>query len=69
MTEIFRRDQAEQYAPMAPAETARAARYLAASGFSERTIAAVLKADVDTVREMIRADGCEQRVIVRIGNE
>jgi transposase-like protein len=47
------RDRAELYAPKTPAEVARAARDLAASGYSDHTIAAILKVDTNYLRQMI----------------
>jgi hypothetical protein len=47
---IYRRDRAEPYARKTPAEIERAARDLAASGYTDQTIAAILKADLKAVR-------------------
>jgi hypothetical protein len=49
----FYREKAERYAPKTPKEVARTARDLAASGFSDYTVAAILKLDVNVVRQMI----------------
>lgn len=52
-SEIFRRDQAQRYAPKTPSEVLRAARDLAASGYSARTISVVLNIDIVVVHELI----------------
>jgi hypothetical protein len=49
----FYRDKAERHAPKTPQEVTAAAKDLAASGFSDYTVAAVLKLDVNVVRQMI----------------
>jgi hypothetical protein len=50
---IFYRDRSQQYAPRTPDETAQAAHALAADGFSDSTIAAILRLDVAAVRQLI----------------
>lgn len=45
--------RAEIHKPKTPAEMARAAHDLVRRGFSDHTIAAILKLDVNMVREMI----------------
>jgi hypothetical protein len=52
-SDIYRRDQAERYAPKTPEEGAAAARDLASSGYTDSTIGAVLKLDVNAVRQML----------------
>lgn len=49
----FYRDKAERHAPKTLKEVAAAAKDLAASGFSDYTVAAVLRLDVNVVRQMI----------------
>jgi hypothetical protein len=51
--EIFRRDQANQFAPKTPAEVAAAAKDLAANGYSDYTIGQILRLDVAAVRQLI----------------
>ena len=41
------------HAPKAPAEIAAAARRLSADGFSDHTVAAILKLDVIVVRSIV----------------
>jgi hypothetical protein len=51
--EQFRLDQAMKYAPSTPEEVARAARDLAHSGYSDHTISAILKVDLNSVRQLV----------------
>jgi hypothetical protein len=53
MSDIYYRDRAEAHAPKTAAEIERAARDLAASGFSDHTVAAILKLDVSAIRQML----------------
>jgi hypothetical protein len=53
MTDADYRARAEQHAPKTPAEVAATARDLAKQGFSDHTIAAILKLDVEVTRRMI----------------
>jgi hypothetical protein len=53
MSDVFHRDRAQMHAPRTPEEIARAARDLAASGFSDHTVAAILKVDVNALRKML----------------
>lgn len=53
MSDPFYRDRAEKYAPKTAEEIALAARDLAASGYSDHTVSAILKLDVNAVRELI----------------
>lgn len=50
--ESYRRDRAMEHAPKTQEEIERAARDLAASGFSDHTVSAILKIDVAVVRQM-----------------
>ena len=56
-SQIFRRDQAQRFAPKTADEIQQAARDLADTGHSDHTIAAILKADVNAVRAMIGQRG------------
>jgi hypothetical protein len=47
------RRRAEEHAPKTPAEVAQSARDLIKQGFSDHTVAAILKLDIDSVRQMI----------------
>jgi hypothetical protein len=53
VSDPFYRDRAEKHAPKTPQEVARAAQDLAASGYSDHTIASILKADVNAIRRLI----------------
>jgi len=53
MTDADYRARAEQHAPKTPAEVAATARNLASQGFSDHTVAAILKIDVQSARQMI----------------
>jgi hypothetical protein len=53
MTELTYRDLAKKHAPQTAQEIVRAAHELAAAGHSDHTIAAVLKLDVNAVRQLI----------------
>ena len=53
VTDPFYRDRAEKHAPKTAEEIAAAARDLAASGYSDHTISAILKLDVNGVRELV----------------
>lgn len=45
--------RAQQNAPKTPAEVAAAACELANRGFSDHTVAAILRIDVEAIRQMI----------------
>jgi transposase len=53
MNDIFYRDRAQMHAPKTADEIERAAKDLAASGYSDHTVAAILNVDVAAVRQMI----------------
>jgi hypothetical protein len=53
VSDPYYRDRAELHAPKTTEEVAKAARDLAASGFSDHTIAAILKIDTNYLRQLI----------------
>jgi hypothetical protein len=53
MSEAFYHERAQTHAPKTAAEIERAARDLAASGFSDHTVAAILKLDVSAIRQLL----------------
>lgn len=53
MTDSEYRRRAEEHAPKTPAEVAQTARNLLKRGFSDHTIASILKIDVNAVRLML----------------
>lgn len=55
--ENFYRDRSQKYAPKTAEEVMRAAADLAASGYTDHTIASVLKLDVSTIRQMLGQRG------------
>lgn len=53
MTDVYYRDRAQAHAPKTAEEIERAATDLVASGFSDHTVAAVLRMDVNAVRQLL----------------
>jgi hypothetical protein len=53
VNDIYYRDRAQAHAPKTAEEIERAARDLAASGFSDHTVATILKVDVNALRQML----------------
>jgi hypothetical protein len=53
VSDLFYSDRAQAHAPKTAVEIERAARDLFASGFSDHTVAAILKLDVSAIRQML----------------
>lgn len=53
MSDSEYRRRAEEHAPKTPAEVVQTARNLLKQGFSDHTIASILKIDVNAVRVML----------------
>lgn len=60
MTPEDEHQRRNQHAPKTPAELATAARALAAEGYSDHTIGAILKMDTNAARAMIGCIGCDE---------
>ena len=52
-TQVFHRDRAMQHAPKTREEIARAARELSDAGYSNHTVASILKVSVEAVKQML----------------
>jgi hypothetical protein len=53
MSDIYYRDRATKYAPKTVDEIVRAAHELARQGHSDHTISAVLKLEINSVRQLL----------------